>query len=127
MPVLKQIIAHAMRKEEERMLLAKSFECVSIFANSVGRATFRPHAEEIIQAMVQATQAPNLAKDDPVYEYIMAAAERFCFVLKEDFARFLPHLLPLILEKLKFQPKECSGDARDVKGDDDVNVSIVKK
>jgi hypothetical protein len=109
------------------MLLAKSFECISIFANSVGRATFRPHAEEIIQAMVQATQAPNLAKDDPVYEYIMAAAERFASVLKEDFLSFVPHLLPMILEKLKFQPKEFSGDVRDVQQEEDVNVSVVNK
>merc|ERR1719498_1185409 len=77
--------------------------------------------------MMQAAQAPNLAKDDPVYEYIMAAADRFCFVLKEDFAPFVPLLLPLILEKLKFQPKEFSGDRRDLAGDDDVNLAIVKK
>jgi hypothetical protein len=127
MPMLKQIVEATVHKEDERLLLGKTFECISLLATSVGHAAFLPDAEVIISAMIKATQAPNLAKDDPVYEYIMAAADRFCFVLKEDFARFLPHLLPLILEKLKFQPKEFSGDARDVKGDDDVNVSIVNK
>ena len=58
-----------------------------------------------MQAMVQATQIPNLPASDPVLEYMMSASERICATMKGDFLPFVPHLLPLILQRVKFDPK----------------------
>lgn len=51
----------------------------------------------------------------------MAAAGRICSTLKEDFVRFLPHLLPHVLGKLKQAPQEYTQDAVP---DDDADVSL---
>mmetsp|Transcript_32082 Transcript_32082/g.51405 ORF Transcript_32082/g.51405 Transcript_32082/m.51405 type:complete len:1109 (+) Transcript_32082:54-3380(+) len=106
MPFLKKIIESTVHKVEERVLLGKCFECISLLAKSVGRAAFRNDAEQIMQAMIAATQVPNLPKDDPVKEYMLAASERICGVMKEDFLPLVPHILPGILEKLTLAPKE---------------------
>lgn len=109
MPVLKQLVSGAIHKAEERQLLGKAFECISLLASAVGKDAFRPDAEVIMQAMIQATQVPDLPRDDPVLEYMMAASERICSTLKEDFLPFIPHLLPGILTKLAVAPKEFTG------------------
>jgi len=124
MPVLKTIISASIHKAEERALLGKSFECISLLANAVGKDTFRADAEVIMQAMIQATQVPDLPKDDPVLEYMMAAAERICSTMKEDFLPFVPHLLPLILTKFALTPTEYHGGL-DGLNDADVSLALV--
>ena len=42
---------------QERTLLGKCFECISLLAKSVGRDGFKADAEIIMQAMISATQA----------------------------------------------------------------------
>merc|ERR1719461_2165776 len=101
MPVLKGTIQATLHKVEERELLGRCFECISLIAKAMGREAFRADAELIMQAMVQATQVPDLPKDDPVKEYMMSACERICGALKEDFLPFVPHVLPGVLEKLR--------------------------
>jgi len=123
MPVLKQIISATLHKAEERKLLGKTFECISLLANVVGREAFRPDAEVIMQAMVQACTVPNLPKDDPVQEYVMAAAERLCSTLKEEFLPIVPHLLPGILAKCKLAPKEYDS-SKDNLDDENPNLSL---
>jgi len=110
MPVLKQIIESTLHKVEERTLLGKCFECISLLATAAGRSGFRADSEVIMEAMIKATQVPNLPSNDPVKEYMLSASERICSVMKEDFAPFLPHLLPGILEKFTLAPKEFTGD-----------------
>mmetsp|Transcript_114965 Transcript_114965/g.199302 ORF Transcript_114965/g.199302 Transcript_114965/m.199302 type:complete len:1118 (-) Transcript_114965:59-3412(-) len=126
MPVLKKVIESAVHKAEQRTLLGKAFECISLLAGAVGRATFRADAEVIMQAMIQATQMPDMPKDDPVLEYMMAAAERLCNTLEEDFLPFVPHLLPMILAKLQLAPKELGGAQDDIGGNETVGFSVVR-
>jgi len=110
MPFLKQMVQNLLHNVEERALLGKCFECISLMAKAVGREGFRADAEVIMQAMIQATSVPNLPHSDPVKEYMMAAAERICGTMKEDFKPFIPHILPQILEKLALEPKEFNAD-----------------
>lgn len=105
MPVLKQIIASTLHQVEERALLGKCFECISLMAKSVGRDGFRADAAEIMQAMMTATSAPGLPKDDPVKEYMMAASERICQTIKADFLPFVEPLLPFVLQKFSVTPQ----------------------
>jgi len=106
MPVLKELVGATIHKVEERVLLGKAFECISALADAVGREAFRADAEVITSAMIQAVQVPGLPGDDPVLEYVMAAAERMCATLKEDFLPYVPPLLPIVLTKFALAPKE---------------------
>jgi len=105
MPVLQQIIASTLHQVEERALLGKCFECISLMAKSVGREGFRADAQQIMEAMMQATSAPGLPNNDPVKEYMLAASERICQTMKADFLPFVGPLLPFVLQKLSVTPK----------------------
>mmetsp|Transcript_84291 Transcript_84291/g.217058 ORF Transcript_84291/g.217058 Transcript_84291/m.217058 type:complete len:1131 (-) Transcript_84291:51-3443(-) len=127
MPIFKQLISTMVHRTEERMLLGKTFECVSLLAKAVGPAGFRADAEVIMQAMIQAAQAPNLPSNDPVKEYMMQASQRICFTMKGDFLPFVPHILPGILEKFTLAPKELTTETRQgIDDDDEVNLTLMK-
>lgn len=119
MPVLKQVVANTLHKLEERQLLGKAFECIASLADVVGRDLFRADIVEIMPAMIEAMQAQGVQGNDPVQEYVMAAAERLCATMRDDFLPFVPQLLPGVLGKLKAMPKE-------VKHTDDVKNLDVK-
>mmetsp|Transcript_99141 Transcript_99141/g.280086 ORF Transcript_99141/g.280086 Transcript_99141/m.280086 type:complete len:1111 (+) Transcript_99141:101-3433(+) len=128
MPIFKQLVEGVLHKVEERVLLGKLFECISLLATAVGPATFRPDAEGIMQAMIQATQVPNLPSNDPVKEYMLAAAERICTTMKGDFLPFVPHILPGILEKLALAPKEYNERVKDgLDEDEEVNLTLLEQ
>jgi len=127
MPILKQVIQATLHKVEERTLLGKCFECISLLAKSVGRQGFKADAEVIMEAMVKATQVPNLPSNDPVKEYMMAAAERICSTMKEDFLPFVPHILPGVLEKLTLAPREFDADNNDLLEGAEVNLTLTQE
>merc|ERR1719453_1242776 len=66
MPILKNIIEEVLHQPEERQLLGKTFECISLLAQAVGNETFSPDAVQVMEAMVKATQVPDLKGNDPV-------------------------------------------------------------
>merc|ERR1719281_1972823 len=125
MPMLKALIGQILHKPEERELLGKSFDCISTLAKAVGPTLFKPEAVEIMQAMIQATQVPNLPDTDPVKEYMLSSAERICSTMKSEFLPFVPHILPGIFEKLAVRPEEISATAV-VEDDDDKEVNMVQ-
>jgi len=126
MPVLKQLVQSLLHKSEERTLLGKTFECISLLAAAVGPEAFRVDAEVIMQAMIQATQVPNLPANDPVKEYMLQASQRICAMMKGAFLPFVPHILPGVLEKFTLKPKEWGQDVAGQLGDDDeVSLSLV--
>jgi len=110
MPMLKALIGQILHKPEERELLGKCFECVSVMAHAVGADLFKADAVEIMRAMMQATQVPNLPEEDPVGEYMLSAAERICSTMKGDFLPFVPQLLPFIYQKLAVKPQEIAAE-----------------
>lgn len=126
MPVLKQVIQNTLHKTEERQLLGKCFECISLLARAVGRSGFRADAEQIMQAMIEATKIPNLPNNDLVKEYMMAASERICATLKEDFLPFVSHILPGVLEKFTLAPREFANQD-EINDDDEVNLTMIRE
>lgn len=126
MPLLKQVIESTLHKTEERQLLGKCFECISLLARAVGRNGFRADAEQIMQAMIQATKVPNLPNNDPVKEYMMAASERICATMKQDFLPFVSHILPGVLERFTLAPREFTG-GDEVDDNDEVNLTLMQE
>jgi hypothetical protein len=128
MPLFKGLIQKVLHKTEERELLGKCFECISLLAKAVGPAGFRADAQVIMEFMVQATQVPNLPSNDPVKEYMMAASERIASTLKADFLPFVPHVLPMILEKFTLAPKEYTQEGlNEFNEEEEVNLTLVEE
>jgi hypothetical protein len=127
MPTLKNIIGETIHQPEERQLLGKTFECVSLLAQAVGNEVFKPDAVQVMEAMVKATQVPDMKANDPVKEYMLAASERICSTMKQDFLPFVPHLLPGIFEKLTLEPSEASANIDNLEEGDEVNLALVTR
>jgi len=104
MPLLKQIIERTLHQVEDRALLGKCFECMSLMAKSVGRDGFRADAQQIMTAMMTATSAPGLPNNDPVKIHD-GCVQRICQTMKADFLPFVGPLLPFVLQKLSVTPK----------------------
>lgn len=124
MPFLKQVIDQYIHKVEERMLLGKCFECMSLITKSVGRAAFRADADAIMQYMIQALQVQGLSNDDHIKEYVMAATERFITTMKSDFVPYIPRFLPLVLEKCTVTPREFDSEADGLDANDGLSMTI---
>merc|ERR1719343_498461 len=103
MPLLKQLVLNA-KGEKENRLRGKAFECMSLLGLAVGKEKFLPDAREAVSEMLKTP----LEADDLQREYIQEASERICKCLKQDFAPFLPHLLPGIFASLKMEAEDAS-------------------
>jgi len=103
MPLLKQLVLNA-KGEKENRLRGKAFECMSLLGLAVGKEKFLPDAQEAVGEMLKTP----LEADDLQREYIQEASERICKCLKQDFAPFLPHLLPGIFASLKMEAEDAS-------------------
>lgn len=118
MPLLKQLILSCTGEKQQR-LRGKAFECLSLLGIAVGKEQFLPDAQQAIHAML----AQSTDVDDIQAEYIQQAIERICHCLKQDFAQFLPIVLPKIIKTLNIE--EVAGLVpRANKGDDDDDDEI---
>lgn len=108
MPILKQLVMMATGEKESR-LRGKAFECMSLLGIAVGKEKFLPDAKEAVQEMLKTPDGT----DDLQREYIKEASERICKCLKQDFAFFLPHLLPGIFKNLKLEEDTSKDDDAD--------------
>ena len=96
MPILKNILVHATAKEQ-RMLRAKSLECISLVGVAVGKQIFAEDAVQIMQIMMELQRTCG-GEDDPMKAYLLTAWMRFCSVLGSDFKQCLPLVMPTVLE-----------------------------
>ena len=78
-----------------RMLQCRALEAISLIAHAVGKERFlaSPSGQPFLQAMVSLTQQQN-AEDTLLKDFLPAAWVRMCQILKDDFAPFLPVILP---------------------------------
>merc|ERR1719384_397547 len=119
MPLLKQLVLNATGEKESR-LRGKAFECMSLLGLAVGKEKFLPDAQQAVEEMVKTSvQADDLQKD-----YVKEAYERICKCLKQDFAPFLPHLLPSVFASLKFEADDSSPAAAGANREDEDYITI---
>mmetsp|Transcript_77073 Transcript_77073/g.160416 ORF Transcript_77073/g.160416 Transcript_77073/m.160416 type:complete len:1116 (+) Transcript_77073:170-3517(+) len=114
MPLLKQLVLNA-KGEKEARLRGKAFECLSLLGLAVGKEKFLPDAKEAIQQMLQS----DMETDELLREYIKEASERICKCLKNDFAQFLPHLMPNVFKSLKLEMEEVGAGGVSAQDNDD--------
>lgn len=119
MPLLKQLVMNATGEKENR-LRGKAFECMSLLGLAVGKEKFLPDANQAVEEMLKT----NAQADDLQKEYLKEAFERICKCLKNDFARFLPHLLPNIFQSLKLEAEDVGATQQGADDDEDEYITV---
>lgn len=116
MPLLKRLVMTATGEKEYR-LRGKAFECLSLLGLAVGKEKFLPDARDAIAQILQ-TDMSN-SDNELLRDYIKEASERICKCLKQDFAQFLPALMPNIFNSLILNAEEAGAAGVATKGEND--------
>lgn len=88
---------------EHRLLRGKAMECATLIALAVGKETFSPQAQQLIN-LLGAIQNTVTTADDPQSSYLMGAWGRICKVMGADFYPYLASVMPPILATAKLKP-----------------------
>ncbi|ONM59011.1 Importin-5 [Zea mays] len=120
MPYLKSILMHATDKSN-RMLRAKSMECISLVGMAVGKDKFRDDARQVMEVLMALQGAP-METDDPITSYMLQAWARLCKCLGQDFLPYMSVVMPPLLQSAQLKPDVTVTSAEsddDIASDDD--------
>ncbi|XP_039139952.1 importin-5-like [Dioscorea cayenensis subsp. rotundata] len=118
MPYLKTILMNATDKSN-RMLRAKSMECISLVGMAVGKDKFRDDAKQVMEVLM-ALQGSQLEADDPITSYMLQAWARLCKCLGQDFLPYMSVVMPPLLQSAQLKPDVTITSAD---SDDDFDAS----
>ncbi|XP_019093862.1 PREDICTED: importin-5 [Camelina sativa] len=120
MPYLKAILVNANDKAN-RMLRAKSMECISLVGMAVGKEKFKDDAKQVMDVLMS-LQGSQLEADDPTTSYMLQAWARLCKCLGQDFIPYMSVVMPPLLQSAQLKPdviiSSADSDA-DIDDDDD--------
>ncbi|GMN67997.1 hypothetical protein TIFTF001_037063 [Ficus carica] len=102
MPYLKTILINATDKSN-RMLRAKSMECISLVGMAVGKEKFRDDAKQVMEVLMS-LQGSQLETDDPTTSYMLQAWARLCKCLGQDFLPYMSVVMPPLLQSAQLKP-----------------------
>ncbi|XP_067944804.1 importin-5-like [Watersipora subatra] len=115
MPCLKVIIENAVQPEL-KLLRGKTIECVSLIGLAVGREKFSQDCEQVMKLLLASqTGAADIADDDPQVSYLISAWARMCKILGQEFAQFLPMVMPPVLKAAGIKPELAVLDSDEMK------------
>ncbi|KAJ8645121.1 hypothetical protein MRB53_006869 [Persea americana] len=118
MPYLKAILMKATDKSN-RMLRAKSMECISLVGMAVGKEKFRDDAKQVMEVLMTLQGTPTEA-DDPTASYMLQAWTRLCKCLGQDFLPYMSVVMPPLLRSAQLKPDVT---ITSVDSDDDMDES----
>ncbi|KAI0005217.1 importin beta-3 subunit [Xylariaceae sp. FL0662B] len=96
MPLLVNVLQRENEKEF-RLLRAKAMECATLIALAVGKERLGDDAMTLVN-LLAAIQSNITDADDPQSQYLMHCWGRMCRVMGTEFLRFLPNVMPPLLE-----------------------------
>ncbi|KAG0492708.1 hypothetical protein HPP92_006106 [Vanilla planifolia] len=102
MPYLKVILVNATDKSN-RILRAKSMECISLVGMAVGKDKFRDDAKQVMEVLMT-LQGSQLENDDPITSYMLQAWARLCKCLGQDFLPYMNVVMPPLLNSAQLKP-----------------------
>ncbi|KAJ8643483.1 hypothetical protein MRB53_005231 [Persea americana] len=116
MPYLKAILLKATDKSN-RMLRAKSMECISLVGMAVGKDKFRDDAKQVMEVLMT-LQGTVTESDDPTTSYMLQAWARLCKCLGQDFLPYMSVVMPPLLQSAQLKP-DVTITSADSDNDDD--------
>ncbi|KAG0485517.1 hypothetical protein HPP92_009596, partial [Vanilla planifolia] len=125
MPYLKAILMNATDKSN-RMLRAKSMECISLVGMAVGKDKFRDDAKQVMEVLMT-LQGSQLENDDPITSYMLQAWARLCKCLGQDFLPYMNVVMPPLLKSAQLKPDVTitSADSDDEIDSDDDSIETI--
>ncbi|XP_058073781.1 uncharacterized protein LOC131222648 isoform X2 [Magnolia sinica] len=126
MPYLKVILVKATDKSN-RMLRAKSMECISLVGMAVGKEKFRDDAKQVMEVLMTLQGSPTEA-DDPTTSYMLQAWARLCKCLGQDFLPYMSVVMPPLLQSAQLKPDVTitSADSdEDIDESDDESIETI--
>ncbi|KAG6679553.1 hypothetical protein I3842_14G138000 [Carya illinoinensis] len=126
MPYLKVILVNATDKSN-RMLRAKSMECISLVGMAVGKDKFRDDAKQVMEVLMS-LQGSQLETDDPTTSYMLQAWARLCKCLGQDFLPYMNVVMPPLLQSAQLKPDVTitSADSdNDIEDSDDESMETI--
>ncbi|KAB2607538.1 importin-5-like [Pyrus ussuriensis x Pyrus communis] len=126
MPYLKAILVNATDKSN-RMLRAKSMECISLVGMAVGKEKFREDAKQVMEVLM-ALQGSQLETDDPTTSYMLQAWARLCKCLGQDFLPYMSVVMPPLLQSAQLKPDvtiTSADDENDIDDSDDDSMETI--
>jgi hypothetical protein len=109
MPYLKAILVNANDKQN-RMLRAKSMECISLVGMAVGKDKFREDAKQVMDVLMT-LQGAQMEDDDPTISYMLQAWARLCKCLGQEFLPYMSVVMPPLLRSAQLKPDVTIMDA----------------
>ncbi|EOA34033.1 hypothetical protein CARUB_v10021533mg [Capsella rubella] len=122
MPYLKAILVNANDKAN-RMLRAKSMECISLVGMAVGKEKFKDDAKQVMDVLMS-LQGSQLEADDPTTSYMLQAWARLCKCLGQDFIPYMTVVMPPLLQSAQLKPDVIISSADSDEDIDDEDDSI---
>ncbi|XP_057982849.1 uncharacterized protein LOC131167857 [Malania oleifera] len=125
MPYLKAILVNANDKSN-RMLRAKSMECISLVGMAVGKEKFRDDAKQVMEVLMS-LQGSQMETDDPTTSYMLQAWARLCKCLGQDFLPYMSVVMPPLLQSAQLKPDVTitSADSDADIDDDDESIETI--
>ncbi|CAL0306445.1 unnamed protein product [Lupinus luteus] len=126
MPYLKAILINANDKSN-RMLRAKSMECISLVGMAVGKEKFRDDAKQVMEVLMS-LQVSQMETDDPTTSYMLQAWARLCKCLGQDFLPYMTFVMPPLLWSASLKPDVTitSADSdNDIDDSDDESMETI--
>ncbi|KAM1114758.1 hypothetical protein PS1_005428 [Malus domestica] len=126
MPYLKAILVNATDKSN-RMLHAKSMECINLVGMAVGKEKFREDAKQVMEVLM-ALQGSHMEKDDPTTSYMLQAWARLCMCLGQDFLPYMSVVMPPLLQSAQLKPDvtiTSADDENDIDDSDDDSMETI--
>ncbi|XP_058114921.1 uncharacterized protein LOC131257956 isoform X2 [Magnolia sinica] len=110
-PYLKHILCNT-TDSEDRMLRAKSLECISVIGLAVGKDKFSHDVKEVSDVFkgLQTSVLSNNG-DDPTACYMLQAWARICKCLGKDFLPYIGAVMPPLLQMVQLNPGVTVTDA----------------
>ncbi|KAJ8091013.1 importin subunit beta-3 [Marasmius tenuissimus] len=96
MPMLLNVLRNADGPEYRKMRV-KAMECAGLIAIAVGRDTFRPDANTLVELLIRIQKSPIDVQDTQLPHYLMGTWAKVCQAMGEEFEVYLPAVMPQLL------------------------------
>eukprot|EP00834_Sanchytrium_tribonematis_P002131 NODE_60_length_27201_cov_1.043318.p1 type:complete len:790 gc:universal NODE_60_length_27201_cov_1.043318:22901-25270(+) len=105
MEILNSLLTEPLADDNQYELRAKLVECLTLIALAVGRPSFDPFIEPMINILRHLNvRSVDPKSTDPLPSYLLSAWARMCRIIKKDFVPLLQECMPLVLSYASHTP-----------------------